>query len=427
MRHDRIIKKYLSIRQQTEAICRPLKIEDYVIQGIEDVSPPKWHLAHTTWFFETFILIPYVKNYATYNPQFTTLFNSYYQSLNQPYLRGARGLLSRPTVETIYDYRHYVDQHMQAYLEGLSANEYLNLYQLLDIGFAHEEQHQELLLMDIKYNYSLHYPDVPIYQKRSELYSTSSLDTGPCAKEYFISVDGEITSIGFTGPGFHFDNECPPHRILLGPYRIANRLVTNEDYLQFIDAGGYQNSAYWLSDGWDTIQQNQWKAPLYWYNSQGKWYQFTLHGLEPLALNQPVCHISYYEADAYARWRHKRLPTEAEWEHFVSHQQLCPKDNNFLESKILHPLPAMRPSKDPQQFLGDVWEWTMSAYAPYPGYQPYSGALGEYNGKFMCNQVVLRGGSCVTPRAHIRSSYRNFFQANKRWQFAGFRLAEDAK
>ncbi len=423
--HDRIIKNYLTIRQQTEAICQPLEIEDYVIQGMDDVSPAKWHLAHTTWFFETFILIPSVKNYRVYRPEFVSLFNSYYQSLNQPYLRSARGLLSRPTVAVIYDYRHYVDKHMQTYLSHLSIDQDDTL-KLLAIGLAHEQQHQELLLMDIKYNYSLHYPDVPIYQKSLAISSQPpSLNAQSSLEEYFISVEGGIASVGFAGEGFSFDNEHPVHRTLLTPYRIANRLVTNEDYLMFINAGGYQNPAYWLSDGWDCIQKNQWKAPLYWYHFQDQWHQLSLKGLTPLVLNQPICHVSYYEADAYARWRGKRLPTEMEWEHFVSCSQFCLQESNFLESNILHPLPTTDLSNAPQQFFGDVWEWTMSAYVPYPGYNAYAGSLGEYNGKFMCNQMVLRGGSCVTPRDHIRASYRNFFQADKRWQFAGFRLAED--
>lgn len=426
MRENEVVKNYLTIRQQTEAICQPLEVEDYVIQAMDDVSPPKWHLAHTTWFFETFILIPYDKSYKVYQTEFTLLFNSYYQSLNQPSLRSARGLLSRPTVKTIYDYRRYVDQHMAAYLEAIPDAQWHDVVKLLEVGLAHEEQHQELLLMDIKYNYSLHYPHVPIYQTRpSFIPSQLPPDVQPSLEEDFIFVEGGQVSMGYAGTGFSFDNERPTHPVLIASYRIANRLVTNQEYLAFIRAGGYQNPSYWLADGWDYIQRYQLKAPLYWYEIEGRWYELTLQGIQPLVLPQPVCHVSYYEADAYARWREKRLPTEMEWEHFVTQRQLSPQDGNFLENNWLHPLPVVQ-SKMPQQFFGDVWEWTMSPYAPYPGYQAYSGVLGEYNGKFMCNQMVLRGGSCITPRAHLRASYRNFFQVDKRWPFVGFRLAENA-
>lgn len=425
MHENQVVKHYLMIRQQTETICQPLEVEDYVIQSMDDVSPPKWHLAHTTWFFETFILIPHDKNYKVYHAEFKTLFNSYYQSLSRPNSRNARGLLSRPTVKTIYDYRHHVDRHLCAYLDTMPVSKWHEVAPLLDMGLAHEEQHQELLLMDIKYNYSLHYPHVPVYQKSTLAPSNNLLsDHRQALDEYFIFVKGGQVSLGFVGEGFSFDNERPAHPILLAPYRIANRLVTNGEYLAFIDAGGYKNPIYWLADGWDYVQRGQLQAPLYWYETHGQWHELTLQGLQPLVFHQPVCHVSYYEADAYARWREKRLPTEAEWEHGVTEWKLQPQEGNFLENHLLHPAPAVQPNM-PQQFFGDLWEWTTSAYAPYPGYQTYSGVLSEYNGKFMCNQMVLRGGSCVTPRSHIRTSYRNFFQPEKRWPFVGFRLAEN--
>ena len=416
------IQSYQRIRMQTEVICHPLEIEDYVIQGMEDVSPAKWHLAHTTWFFETFILLPKMPNYMSYNRTYPKLFNSYYQSLGEPLRRASRGLLSRPTVKDIYAYRHHVDKNLQAYLQNCSIDTFESIKEIFELGLHHEQQHQELLLTDIKYNYSLNQLNFPTYNASAN----KAILESTIALEYFIPMEGGIVSIGFTGPGFSYDNEGPTHKSFLNPYCIANRLVTNGEYLEFIKAKGYQTPSFWLADGWDCINKNHWQAPLYWSNLNDKWCIFTLQGLKEINLNEPVCHVSYYEADAYARWRGKRLPTEIEWEHFT-HQASVELTGNFLENNHFHPTQATNQPNIPQQLFGDVWEWTMSAYSPYPGYQAPQGSLGEYNGKFMCNQIVLRGGSCATSFSHIRPSYRNFFQPDKRWQFSGIRLAEDVK
>lgn len=418
--NDRIelIQHYQQIRQQTETICIPLEIEDYVIQGMDDVSPAKWHLAHTTWFFETLILIPNLKNYKIFDPLFQDLFNSYYQSLGTPYPRLKRGLLSRPTVKKIYDYRHAIDDQIQHYLLTCSIEQLQIIEEKLIIGFQHEQQHQELLLMDIKYNYSLN-PEYPAYSALQPQSHTKIL------KETFIPVEGIITTIGFRGNGFSYDNESPPHSCILSAYNIANRLVTAGEYLEFIQDGGYKNPLFWLSDGWDWVVKNHQKAPLYWINLNGQWKLFTLNGLVEINTEEPISHVNYYEADAYARWRGMRLPTEMEWEHFVTLNKLTPEKGNFLENKKFHPQPIKSSFSSLTQFFGDVWEWTCSNYSPYPGYKPYTGALGEYNGKFMCNQMVLRGGSCVTPKSHIRATYRNFFYPDKQWAFSGFRLVDN--
>lgn len=406
-------KAYQRERSKTVQLCLPLAIEDYVIQSILDVSPPKWHLAHTTWFFETFVLIPYLKNYQPFHAHFHYLFNSYYQTIGNPYPRERRGLLARPTVETIYEYRQYVDEHILELLSQSSSSQ--TLCSLLTLGLNHEQQHQELLLMDIKHNFSLT-PELSIY---SNPVTTSAHFTSL----EFISVTGGEISIGNQGETFCFDNELPRHKQILQDYALANRLTTNSEYLEFMLAGGYKKPELWLADGWEYIQKNNWQAPLYWHNNNNEWHLFTLQGLQKLNLSEPVVHVSFYEADAYSRWCGKRLPTEAEWEHFVLQQNLHTTQSNFLEKNILHPRSSDK--RLPTQFFGDVWEWTQSAYHAYPGYKSVRGPLGEYNGKFMSNQIVLRGGSCVTPEAHIRSSYRNFYQPEKRWQFSGIRLAED--
>jgi ergothioneine biosynthesis protein EgtB len=409
-----LIQSYQRIRKQTEQLCAPLFVEDYVVQSHDDISPPKWHLAHTTWFFETFILAKQ-SSYKVFNPLFHHLFNSYYQSIGHPYPRMQRGILSRPTVEMIYQYRKQVDEQMMDYLQRLPEEKLSSLMAILTVGFNHEQQHQELLLMDIKYNFSLD-PSSPAYQKNaiSQKKSVSPL--------IFHAMEGGVVEIGHSHQEFCFDNELPRHPVFLQPYALATRLITNGEYLAFMQAGGYQNPSYWLSDAWDCVLKQQWDAPLYWQQIEGQWHIFTLNGLQVLNLAEPVSHISYYEAEAYARWKNKRLPSEAEWEHFVARNQLASQGGNFLENNIFHPMVVT--TDNPHQLFGDVWEWTASAYLPYPGYKPLDGALGEYNGKFMNNQFVLRGGSCATPEAHIRASYRNFFQPDKRWQFSGIRLAE---
>lgn len=406
---EKCISAFANIRHQTHQLCHPLVKEDYVIQSIEDVSPPKWHLAHTTWFFETFLLIPYFPNYQPFDSSFHYLFNSYYQQIGHPFPRARRGLLARPTVERVYHYRQYVDEHMLALFEKYPAfDEYKTK---LVLGMQHEQQHQELLLMDIKHNFSID-PTFPVYQTHEQ--TSPAIHTSAA----FIAVSGGTIEIGYHGHEFCFDNELPRHACIIEPYEIAAQLVTNGEYAEFIAAGGYDHPEWWLADGWDMIKKQHWRAPLYWYHDGSDWKIFTLHGLQKLAPHEPVAHISFYEADAYARWRQCRLPTEAEWEHYAAQHSIT---GNFLESEYYHPQPA----RAAVQMYGDLWQWTASAYLPYPGFKPLNGALGEYNGKFMSNQMVLRGGSCVTPQHHLRTSYRNFFQPEKRWQFSGIRLARD--
>ncbi|AFZ35959.1 hypothetical protein Sta7437_2420 [Stanieria cyanosphaera PCC 7437] len=408
-----LIDFYQQVRQRSEKICQPLAIEDYVIQTMADVSPPKWHLAHTTWFFETFLLIPYLNRYQVFHPQFGYLFNSYYEAVGKRHPRPQRGLLSRPTVEKVYQYRAYVDQAMAELINQLEKDQQIS--SLIILGLHHEQQHQELLLTDIKHILATN-PLRPVYQTQNSTSSAELINF----EEKWLDYPGGIYSIGYQGEGFSFDNESPRHQTLLQDYYFATRLVTNEEYLEFIEADGYSNPEYWLSEGWSTVQAERWQAPLYWEKIDGAWWIMTLGGMQPLQKDEPVCHVSFYEADAYARFCGKRLPTEAEWE--IATAQV-PIRGNFLETEKLHPTAALGMTR-PDQMFGDVWEWTQSAYLPYPGYQPEAGAIGEYNGKFMCNQMVLRGGSCVTPISHIRPTYRNFFPPSARWQFTGIRLVK---
>ena len=408
--------QYLSKRHKTRALCSPLETEDYVVQSIEEVSPQKWHLAHTTWFFETFVLMVELSKYKPFHPEFHQLFNSYYQQVSDPYPRARRGLLSRPTVKSIFEYRNHVDLQIIELINNQSDESFQRLASIIQLGLQHEQQHQELLLMDVKHNFSIHH-DFPIYCKPNTKMNSKILNTLE-----FIEVDGGLIGVGHSGSAFCFDNELPRHQQFIHSYKIANRLITNSEYLEFIEATGYQRPEYWLSDGWDTVKNKHWCAPLYWHQfEKNKWSIFTLSGLRELNLNEPVSHVSYYEADAYARWRGLRLPTESEWEYFVSHNNEV-IEGNFLETGVYHPQASFN-KKPYHQFFDDVWEWTSSAYTSYPGYKPLLGALGEYNGKFMCNQMVLRGGCCVTPQTHLRNTYRNFYAPDKRWQFSGIRLA----
>lgn len=404
-------QRYFQVRQLSEQICQPLQTEDYVIQSMADVSPPKWHLAHTTWFFETFLLVPHLANYQVFHPQYGYLFNSYYEAVGQRHPRPQRGLLSRPTVEEVYQYRTYVDTAMALLLSQPSHTPEVTA--LIELGLHHEQQHQELLLTDIKHILALN-PLRPAYRLDLPPSQTAAI-----AEEQWLDYPGGLYPIGYDGTGFAFDNESPRHQVYLEDYWLAARLVTNGEYLEFIQAGGYTKPEYWLAEGWATIQMQQWQAPLYWEQIDGEWWVMTLAGLRSLQLTEPVCHVSFYEADAFARWAGKRLPTEAEWEVAAAS---VPLKGNLLASGLLHPSPATGTTR-PDQLFGDVWEWTQSAYLPYPGFKPATGAVGEYNGKFMCNQMVLRGGSCVTPPNHIRSTYRNFFPPVTRWQFTGIRLA----
>ena len=402
-----LLDRYQQVRQVSEKICQPLAIEDYTIQSMPDVSPPKWHLAHTTWFFETFLLLPYLPGYTVFHPQFGYLFNSYYEAVGARHPRHQRGLLSRPTVAEVYRYRAHVDRAM---MELLCLVQHPDLADLLILGLHHEQQHQELLLTDIKHILALN-PLHPIY--RDDLQPPTFTDS----TFQWLKYSGGLYSIGHQGDEFAFDNESPRHQTYLQDYKLGNRLVTNGEYLEFIQTGGYQEAKYWLAEGWATVQAHQWRFPLYWELIDNDWYVMTLGGLQRVDERKPVCHVSFYEADAYATWKGKRLPTEAEWE--IATIDLT-QTGNFLDSDYLDPTPA---NNLHHQFFGDVWEWTQSAYLPYPGFQIADGAIGEYNGKFMCNQMVLRGGSCVTSANHIRPTYRNFFPPSTRWQFSGIRLA----
>jgi ergothioneine biosynthesis protein EgtB len=401
-----LLQRYAAVRRTTETITEGLTPEDQMVQSMPETSPTKWHLAHTSWFFETFILKPNVSNYRLFHEDFTFLFNSYYKALGSHPNRAFRGLFSRPSLEQVREYRRHVDQHMLKLLAGTVDDK---IASLTDTGLNHEQQHQELIITDIKHGLWSN-PLRPAWRQ-----SLSPDATKPEPLRW-IDFDENLHSIGFAGNGFSFDNETPHHQVFLNRFSIASRLVTNADYLEFIRDSGYSRSNLWLSDGWDIVNAQKWNCPLYWEEHDGRWSTFTTAGLQPLALDEPVCHISYYEADAYAHWAGARLPNEAEWEVAAASQ---PVEGNFLESGRFHPKASNQP-----HFFGDVWEWTSSPYTAYPGFRPAEGALGEYNGKFMVNQMVLRGGSCATPQSHIRATYRNFFPPHARWQFMGLRLAK---
>nr|MBS0019354.1 ergothioneine biosynthesis protein EgtB [Gammaproteobacteria bacterium] len=412
MSRERLISRYREVRSRSEEICAPLAVDDYQVQSILEVSPPKWHLAHVSWFFETFLLRPFEPRYSSFHPDYDYLFNSYYETVGAYHPRAQRGVLSRPTVEQIYAYRRHVDEFMEHLIECIDETRMEQLVFRTLLGLNHEQQHQELLLMDIKHNFALN-PLRPAYQEKKPL---ETREDQPARLDW-IEHRGGIYEVGHDAEGFAYDNETPRHRVLLEDYLLAPQLITNGEFLEFIEAGGYQQARYWLADGWRTIRQQRWHAPLYWERLDDGWWQMTLSGMATLDQQEPVCHLSYYEADAFARWRGKRLPTEAELEIGVRDQ---PLRGNFVESGRLHPSPA-----GDGQWFGDLWEWTQTPYTPYPGFQPLTDSLGEYNGKFMCNQLVLRGGACVTPHSHMRPTYRNFFYPHDRWQFSGIRLADD--
>lgn len=403
-----LAERFTSVRARTLGLCAGLEPEDYVVQSMPDVSPAKWHLAHTTWFFEQFVLEPRLSGYRRFHEAYHHLFNSYYYSAGQMFARPRRGLLSRPLVREILHYREHVDA---AVGELLRQSDEPEIGQLLILGLNHEQQHQELLLTDIKHVFSCN-PMRPAVNP--------SLRTPPRRnpeEHRFVRQPGGIFEIGAEGTGFCFDNETPRHRTLLREFGIGSRLITNGEYLEFIRDGGYSATGLWLSDGWAAVQQNGWNRPLYWGEDCAS--EFTLGGQRELDPGAPVAHLSYYEADAFARWAGARLPTEAEWE--VAARQ-SPLEGNLAESGFWHPLAA---GNAQAQFFGDAWEWTASPYSAYPGFRPLAGSLGEYNGKFMCNQLTVRGGSCVTAGDHIRASYRSFFYPDARWQFLGIRLARD--
>ena len=410
MRATELPEAYRAVRALSLALVTPLSAEDCCVQSMPDASPAKWHLGHTTWFFETFILEPRESGFRPFHPAFRVLFNSYYNLVGDKHPRAQRGLLTRPGLDVVIDYRADVDRRMLALLADGAADTATR--ELVELGLHHEQQHQELLLTDIKHLLSLN-PLCPAY--RSDAAATRQ---APALAWH--DFPGGLSEIGHAGGGFRYDNEAPRHRVYLQAYRLASRLVTNGEYAAFIAAGGYAEPAHWLAEGWDWRTQGR-EQPLYWRRDDAGWQEFTLAGLRPLDPQQPVVHVSYYEADAYARWAGARLPSEAEWEQAATSLGLR---SDFSRSGSLHPKVAA--DEGLTQFFGEVWQWTSSSYAPYPGFRAGPGAVGEYNGKFMVNQYVLRGSSCATPAGHSRASYRNFFPAPACWQFSGIRLAQDA-
>jgi ergothioneine biosynthesis protein EgtB len=411
------LARFEAIRRDSEALAANLTAEDQAIQSMPDVSPTKWHLAHTSWFFETLILTRFDPDYRVFDAAFAYLFNSYYESLGPRHPRPERGLLSRPTLDMIAAYRDHVGAAMARFVARAGAAEWQSAAPLIELGLHHEQQHQELILMDIKHVFSVN-PLLPGYQapQLKMQQSAAPLD--------WVEFAGGLCEIGHQGAGFAFDNETPRHKVWLEPFRLASRPVNCGEYRAFIEDGGYRRPEFWLSDGWAAVCQQGWQMPLYWRReADGAWSIFTLSGCRRLNPAEPVCHVSFYEADAFARWAQKRLPSEAEWE--VAAADL-PVVGNFADSGRLHPCAAGPVGGGLSQMFGDVWEWTASPYVAYPRFRPAAGAIGEYNGKFMCNQMVLRGGAAVTPAGHVRASYRNFFPPTARWVFAGLRLAEDA-
>jgi ergothioneine biosynthesis protein EgtB len=431
-RIERLRDRFHQIRKFTNSLCAGLEPEDCVVQSMPDVSPTKWHLAHTTWFFETFILKKFLPGYRAEIPEYAYLFNSYYNAAGDMHRRDLRGLISRPTLSQALRYRASIDSHIDDLLSRPDESLLDEMEPILVLGIHHEQQHQELLITDIKHVLAQN-PLYPVFRGRARHSVRAEERTATeCRLYQFVEFDEQIAEIGHNGDGFAYDNEGPRHRALVPAFSLATRSVTNGEYIAFIEDNGYSRPEFWLSLGWMTVNEQRWNAPLYWTKRDGAWWNFTLSGLRRVDQSEPVTHVSYFEADAYANWSGARLPTEFEWERAALS---CPIEGNFVETELFHPVAvasavsADKPGKGQHlhQMFGDVWEWTRSAYSPYPGYRAAPGALGEYNGKFMCNQYVLRGGSCATSRTHIRRTYRNFFQPEKRWQFTGIRLARDAQ
>ncbi len=436
-RADALVLRFRGVRDFSRHLCRGLQPEDYVVQSMPDVSPTKWHLAHTSWFFETFILKVWMQRYRSEVPQYAYLFNSYYNAAGDMHRRDLRGLISRPTVAETYRFRESVDECVIKLLEDADDALLAEIEPVLILGLHHEQQHQELLVTDIKHVFAQN-PLYPVFGVAQDGNQPAKM-----IGQHYVDFDEATVAIGHAGSEFSYDNEGPRHRALVHAFSLATRPVTNGEYIAFIDAGGYTRPEFWLSLGWTTVNEQRWTAPLYWERRDDGWWHFTLAGFQPVKEAEPVTHVSYFEADAYANWDGARLPTEFEWEHAATG---LPIEGNFVDSGLYHPAPAQLREGEPpgeprsfgsagaspsrssaalQQMFGDVWEWTRSAYLPYPGYRAVPGALGEYNGKFMCNQMVLRGGSCATSRSHLRPTYRNFFPPDKRWQFSGIRLARD--
>lgn len=413
---ERMARAFLEVRHRTETLAAPLSPEDQTIQSMPDVSPTKWHRAHTAWFFETFLLIPHLPDYRSFHPSYGYLFNSYYEAVGARHPRPERGLISRPGGAEIACYRTHVDDAMARLIRIADRSRWRAVAPLLELGLHHEMQHQELILMDIKHVLSVN-PLQPAYLRRHRIGRAAA------APLRWMAFAGGLCQIGHRGAGFAFDNEGPRHKVWLEPFRLATRLVTAEEYLAFIGEGGYRRAEFWLSEGWAAAQRENWIAPLYWQQEGEGWSVFTLAGRRAVDPAEPVSHVSFFEADAFARWSGKRLPTEAEWE-MAALEADGSGDGDLMDSGFYHPRPA-RDGPGLQQMIGDLWEWTASPYVAYPGYLPAMGAIGEYNGKFMSGQMVLRGGAAVTPPGHVRPSYRNFFPPASRWAFSGIRLAED--
>ena len=423
-----LVQRFKNVRGMSRQLCETLTPEDCCVQSMTEASPIRWHLAHTTWFFETFLLSAQ-PGYRPQQPEYAYLFNSYYNTVGEQFPRAERGLLTRPTVAEAWQYRKAVEQAVVALIEQMSEDKLHEIADVLELGLQHEQQHQELMLTDIKHLFSKN-PLHPVYRP-GKLIDHADAGDRPGQASQWCEVEGGICEIGHRGSGFAYDNETPRHRVFVDRFAIADRLVTAGEYLAVIEDGGYEQPQWWLSEGWELVKTQRWNAPLYWRSNQGRWEQFTLAGLQPIDRRRPVCHVSYFEADAYARWRGARLATEAEWE--VAAEQIGQHgdhggfvDRLLQQDAPIHPTAATLPPGQLDQMLGDAWEWTSSAYAPYPGYEPAAGALGEYNGKFMCNQYVLRGGACTSSATHLRITYRNFVPAATRWQFAGIRLARSS-
>jgi ergothioneine biosynthesis protein EgtB len=420
---ETLVDRYAEVRSHTETLAAPLSPEDQTVQSMPDVSPTKWHRAHVTWFFETFVLADHEQGFAPFQDTYWFLFNSYYEAVGPRFSRPQRGVISRPGAHDVGVYRGNVDARMRDLVESLDGGTLEKVAPTIELGFHHEQQHQELLLMDIKHVLSLN-PLQPAYVDRPAR-AAGDRDPGPLS---WVDVEGGLVEIGHDGDGFSFDNELPRHQVWLEPYRLADRLVTNGDWLEFMADGGYRRHELWLSDGWARINAEGWRAPFYWTEVDGGWFEHTLHGTWPVDPSLPVTHVSHYEADAFASWAGKRLPTEAEWEHAVrSDGQGDDVTGNLANTETFHPTAASATDAGGariRQAYGDCWEWTSSSYLPYPGFHPAAGAIGEYNGKFMSNQMVLRGGCALTPPGHARATYRNFFPPGARWAMSGVRLAD---
>jgi len=413
---DHLRQRFEQVRARTEMLVAPLTPEDTVAQPVVDVSPPKWHMGHTTWFFEEFLLAAYQPDYKRFHPRYAYLFNSYYEGAGDRVKRAYRGNMTRPTKEEILEYRRYVTEAMIAYLDDPNRELSPREQYILEVGLNHEQQHQELLIYDLKYILG-HNPLFPEYLEQGY----EDAPKGEPGPMQFLLVEEGVYEVGFKGEGFHFDNEDGAHRVFLEGYEIMDRLVTAGEFREFVEAGGYKDYRFWLEEGWRWVNENQIDTPFYWFQIEGAWHQFTHHGLRPLNPDAPMTHVNYYEAQAFAKWKGMRLPTEFEWETACRiFSPEIPETANFMDTLHLRPVPRQ---KGDYQFYGDVWEWTQSAYLPYPFYQAEESTLGEYNGKFMVNQMVLRGGSCATPQDHIRPTYRNFFHPHLQWLFNGFRLA----